>query len=324
MPEPTSIAEPSAAKDSYLGKSFTEFAARVNPAPEKTESNETKPEKDAEPGAAATSEKTKPEEKSKTAAEPGAAPKQEPSKEDKDKPTADERIAQLTRELKELKAAPAKTEPIKAEPAKEPPKRPNPFKWTGTPEEFDKAMDEYDAYQRQQAVADHQRQTAERATQTEVAGKLEQARKKYADADTKIFPTLEAIATAPIPNAVIAMVNSSEVMVDLLYTLGEPAKLKEFLHTARTDPGKAIREVVVLENLIREELAKGATKDDVKPEVKAEAEPPARPEPRAPEPAKDVAGRGTTPTDELDDAVRNNDYLRAKREQERRYFAASK
>lgn len=325
-------AEPSAAADSYLGDSFKQFDARVNP-PAKTE---TKPENDAEPGAAATSEKTKPEEKSKTAAEPGAAKPQEKDKKNeplpKDKPSADERIGRLTAEynaeIKRLEGEIAKLKPeAKPETVKEAPKRPNPFNWTGTQEEYDKAMDVYEAYVRQQATVDAQNLLRQQATQQELAVKLNDARARYQDADTRIFPTIKAIAEAPIANAVKAMINDSEVMVDLVYTLGGDGKLDQFLETAKTNPGKALREIFVIEGLVREELAKAAKKPGAKPEPKADEKDkktaPVKPEPRAPEPPDDLGGKATTPNDELDSAVRDGDYTRAKRVMESRYFRAS-
>jgi hypothetical protein len=328
------VAEPSTATKSYLGTGFDEFVTRVSP-PEKTDDKETKPEKSAEPGAADTSEKTKPEAQAKTAAEPGAARKQEP-KEEKDKPSAEERIAQLTAEKKDLEdklrktAAPksdAKPEVKAAAPRQEP--KQEDTNEDGSPKY--KTWDDWFAavrkYDRETAVLEFEATQQQQAMQRELQGKMEEGRTRYQNFDDTIKPASIAIAEANIPIEIKGFISQSPYMTDLLYVLGsDPKALTEFLETARTNPFAALRKTALMETEIANELEKSKAKPASKSEAKAESskEPPAKPEPRAPEPPKELGGKGTTPTDELDDAVRSDDYGRAKSEMSRRYFVASK
>lgn len=97
-----------------------------------------------------------------------------------------------------------------------------------------------------------------------------------------------------VPAVIKQMFNDSEVLPDLLYTLGTNAEdLNSFVAMAKNDPGKAIRKLVIMENLIREELAKPKVSRETESEdepksatpprgdggkfVKADAEPEAKP-----------------------------------------------
>lgn len=316
MPEDQVLTtETLAVDDSPREADFEKFAARSAPKPD-SESTETKPEQDAEPGAADTSEKTKPEEKSKTAAEPGAAKPQE-SKKSKDKPDADERIAQLTAEIKKLdaalKAKPAVTEE-KPEVKVEPPKRPNPFKWEGTPEEYETALDAWEVHQKKQAIAEFQQGQQQAAAVQQFVAKVEEARKRYPDFDAVADPVAATLLKAPLE--VKSWFQKSPYWGELVYVIGsKPEFLADFMNTAQTDVHAAMRKLAFLEIEVGNELEKAAK--TAKPE--AEKTPVT---PRAPKPPSEVGGRGTPPADELDTAVRSNDYRGAKAAMDREHFVS--
>lgn len=287
------------------------------------------PPKAAESAPADPPKEAKSEGKPKSAAEPEAAPKQEPNR----KPNAEERIAELISDRKRLEerlrklesqpaAKPETKEPVKAEP----PKRPNPFTFKGTPEELDKAMDEYEAARdeyRDQKFAE--KQQANVRTQQFIA-KVEDARARYGQEqfDATIESASKAIAEQAAPT-VKEYLQRSDLFADLLYVIGGTEKsLNDFLGSAKNDPITAIRKLAFMEIEIGKELSKGKSddkKDDAKPEPEKKAEAPAKPEPRAPKPPSEVGGRGTAPTDEAAEAARSGDYRKFEAEQDRRMQA---
>jgi len=111
------------------------------------------------------------------------------------------------------------------------------------------------------------------------------------------------------------MLNDSEVLPDLLYTLGsDPKELASFLNLAKTAPGKALRYIALTESLIREELESGTK----------ETKPPAKPITSAPKPPAEVGGRASTPGDQLEAAAKANDFRSFKAESNRRALAQLK
>lgn len=264
----------------------------------------------------ATATEPESEGKPKTAAESETAQKQEP-KERKpgEKISAQERISQQTARIKELEASLAEakksvTKPTpsddkaKVEEAPKAAKRPNPFTWAGTPEEFEAAQDAYEGRLQEIAAANALQQHSQRQQAQELQGKLDEARKRYADADTRILPVADRIENdQQIPLAVRQIIGESDVLPDLLYTLGADGKLDEFIQMAHTNPGKAIRMVAKLESLINEELSGKA-----KSEAASEEKPPVEPKPRAPKPPSEVGGRAAASEDGLVTAARANSF----------------
>ncbi len=290
----------------------------------------------AESAAASTSEKkTDPSEpKGKSAAESGAAKTQE--KTEKGKPTADERIGELTGEIKvlqkrleeALKAKPAERAAAELPKKVEPLKRPNPFTWTGTPEEYDKAMDEYDKQLRANAVAEsHQQSIAQQRNQA-INAKVTEARERYGAEkfDSVVEPTSQAIAKEAQP-IVKQWIQNSEMFADLLYVIGGDEKtMNYFLADAKANPTAAIRKLAFLEIEIGKELAKNKGKGkEAAPAGEAgkenNAEPSARPKPGAPKPPSVVGGRGTAPKDPLAAAAESGDFSSFEAEENRRKFA---
>jgi hypothetical protein len=284
------------------------------------------PPKKEESAASATPAKAaKPEEKH---AEPGAA-KQEPKP--KAKPSAEERISQLTAErkaaedratgleerLRKLESAAQPTPKVESKP-KEPPKRPNPFTWKGTQEEFDKAMDEYEQYRDAQVAERTRQQQSQLETQKAMNEMLTQAAAKHPDAKEKIIAAATEVMSDKTPLFVKAFVNDSEVLGELLYTLSDSTTLNNLLETAKTNPGKALRVLRDMELDVQKALSK--------PEVKAEAKPEEKtPEtkPRAPKPPSEVGGRGAATEDAATAAARDGNFGAFDAEQKRRHFRAN-
>ena len=284
------------------------------------------PPKQEEPAASAPPAKVaKPEDKS---AEPGAA-KQETKP--KAKPSAEERISQLTAERKaaedraneldrrvrelESKSAPAsKAEPAKA---KEPPKRPNPFTWTGTQEEFDKAMDAYEEHRDQQVAARTRQEQANQEAQKAMSEMVKQATVKHPDAKEKINAATTEVMSEKTPFFVKAFINDSEVLGELLYTLADKPTLDKLLETAKTSPGKALRVLRDMELGIQKALSEPEKKVEAKAEEKAPES-----KPRAPKPPSEVGGRGAATEDAGTAAARDGNFGAFDAEQWRKHAAS--
>lgn len=256
---------------------------------------------------------------------------------------AERRLTELLEDLKRAGLSPSELKTFKreaqrtAEAAKpteqtvkpaEPLKRPKveDFK---TFEEYDAARDKYYESLTQQTVekaiqTDRQRQ-AQEAGQREMRERLDKAKERYGDgADTRIIQTAKDIFSNENVNpAVKAVLNDSDVLVDVMYVMGSKAEeLAEFLEEARTAPGKAIRRAVLLERLVKEELAKSVKSAPVR-ETSEESEedeepPPAKKVTKAPAPPREARGSAATPPDEVAGAVAANDARRYFAEQNRR------
>lgn len=273
------------------------------------------PKKEESAASATPAKEAKPEGKPKTDAESGAA-KHEPKP--KAKPSAEERISELTAErkaaekraadleerLRKLESAAQPTPKVesKSEAKKEPPKRPNPFTWTGSQEEFDKAMDEYEVYRDQLAVARARQEQAQTEAQKNMSEMLKQTTEKHPDAAEKIkAATNDIMGKAPL--YLQQMVNDSEVLGELLYTLADQTTLNNLLETAKTNPGKAVRVLRDMELDIQKALSKPETKVEAKPEEKAPET-----KPRAPKPPTEVGGRGAAGEDAAQAAARDGNF----------------
>lgn len=186
---------------------------------------------------------------------------------------------------------------------------------------------------RQEIAADNQRRAQAEAAK-ELSSKIEEAKTRYPDYDqARITHAVDLMMDKAVPVAVQATLNASPVFVDLLYVLSEPKALVDFLQTAKTDPVAALRKIVLTEQLVQAELAKGKPggdkgKDTATPErgadgkfVSTEDKATAEPKPRAPKPPSEVGGRGTAPEDALRTAAEKNDFRSFEAEQNRRMKA---
>lgn len=326
MTDVNTVAEPSAANDFNVSDQNT-WSPEQREHWNKTGNIPEPPKKEADSASADAPKEAKSEGKPKSAAEPEAAPKQE----SKGKQTAEERIAELISDrkrleerLRKLESQPA-TKPEAVKEKAEPPKRPNPYTFKGTPEEFEKAMDDYEAAKEESQERRFVEKQLANARNQQFTAKVNEARQRYgAEAfDGTVEPTSKAIMEQAAPT-VKEYLQQSDLFADLLYVIGGNQKsLDDFLASAKSNPVAAIRKLAFLEIEIGNELSKGKAKseekDEPKPEKKAEA--PAKPEPRAPKPPSEVGGRGTAPTDELEEAARSGDFRKFEAEENRRMQA---
>jgi len=249
-----------------------------------------------------------------------------------DKVTAEERKAQLAAEIKalndEVKAlkaerersretAPKPSVETKPEPKAEAPKRPNPFNWKGTAEEYDEAMESYEKHMKQQAVVEFQRTQAEQAQAQSMQRQLEEIKAKYPDAEDRIKDTFESFAKVEFPGVIRSMLNDSECLPEVMYVLADEATRKNFIETAKTNPGKAIRALAQIEADVRAKQSVTAPKAETKSEPKA----PEEPKPRAPKPPSEVGGRATAAEDARRSAAESGDFRSFEAEENRRKFA---
>lgn len=253
-----------------------------------------------------------PKENAETSGDP-AAPK--PQEHTRRRPDAEARIKELAAESKRLRAEldalkapkPEPTKPVQQQAQYTRPKPTTEDKQDGKPkyttyDEFVEDLSDWKAEQRIVAQAREQEQKAQtKALQDELA----KARTRYENFDDVLTPTLNAIVSDnAVSPAVKAMLNDSEVLPDLIFTIGSDAKdLASFLQMAKTNPGKALRYIARVEGLIEEELSKGtiAAERDATGKFASKPEPaaPAKRGPEsAPEPPLEIGSRGAGPMDE--------------------------
>jgi hypothetical protein len=252
----------------------------------------------------------KPKTESAPTVEPGEAttPRQQETPTRPKPKTAEQRIAELESTIEKIRKG-ANLEGKKPEP--QPASDPKPVQATrpkptvdgkgsdgkpyATYEDFTEDLADWKAEQRE--VAGEQRRAVQ-AQQDALKAEVEKARGRYDNLDEVMFPTLKAITEAKVAPVISQMLNDSEVLPDLLYTIGSDSdELAAFVKMAQTSPGKAIRYLAVTENLIREELDKASRPTHEKGEdgkfVKEEPVAPAKRGPEsAPEPPIEIASRG--------------------------------
>lgn len=189
-------------------------------------------------------------------------------------------------------------------------------------------------------------QLAQEAAQRDLSSKVQEAKTRYPDFDQRVMPAVDSIMTdQQIPFAVKAVLNDSPDFVDLMYTLSEPAALKDLIATAKQNPAAAIRKIVLVEQLVQAELAKGKTakadgadktasgegaqrdasgkfvKAGESSDDKGKTDAASETKPRAPKPPSEVGGRGTATEDVLRSAAQKGDFRSFEAEQNRRMKA---
>lgn len=206
------------------------------------------------------------------------------------------------------------------------PKRPVPGEYK-TWEELEAAKDKYHedlaAYRAEKAVEDYRAELKQEGVKRELQAQLTKARERYGkDLGAEIAATSMSIfQDAQIPAAVKQMINDSPIFVDLVYTLGSKAEeMAEFVALAKSDPGKAIRKLVLMEHLVSEELSKGgggstagtppaagAAERDASGKFAA-AKPEIDKGSKAPPPPREVSGHSAPPGDASERAYKANDF----------------
>jgi len=250
------------------------------------------------------------------------------SQEKKGKKNAEERIAELVAENKILReererersrAQEPKPAPKVEAKAPEAPKRPNPYSWTGTQEEFDAAMDKYEEWRDAQSLRKAEQLLADREAGRKLQAQIEAVKQKYPDAEDKIKATMEAMVDVQLPGVIRSMLDDSEVLPDLIYVLSDETTRNNLIETSKTNPGKAIRVLAQMEADIQ-----AKAKAPVAEKKEAKEEPPAEPKPRAPKPPAEVGGRGTAPEDAAREAARTGDFRSFEAEMNRRMRAGAR
>jgi hypothetical protein len=285
-----------------------------------------KPEKQESAPAAPPAKEATSEPEGKTAAESETAPKQgKKERKPGEKLSAEERIAQLTAKVREMEERERSREaapkpPSTTEPAKQPetPKRPNLATWKGTVEEYEAAMDAWEDFRRKQVLQEFQQAEAAKAQSQKLQKELDDVKAKYPDAQEKINKTFESFAKVQFPGVIVAMLNDSEVLPELMYVLSDETTRSNFIEAAQKTPGKAVRALAQMEADIRAKQSSQRTEEPEKKEPKSSDEP----KPRAPKPPSEVGGRGAAGEDELRTAAKANDFRGFEAEMNRRKFAS--
>jgi hypothetical protein len=254
------------------------------------------------------------------------------TQESRRKPDVEARFKKLTDELKAVRteleeARRPKTTQAESSPAK--PAQPQNYQeWRKAfkPTEFVSKYAEQNpdaSYEDAQAAMadfladakDHFRSIEQRVTSEKQAleSKVGEARSRYENFDEIKSSFLSAVVsdkgTPLIPLHVLGIINDSDVLPDLLYTIGsDQAEMQKFVEMAKTNPNKAIRYVARVEDLIQQELSKGSSARNDKGQFVAdkviEAAPAKRGPESAPEPPIDIQNRGGV-VDGSDRALKN-------------------
>ena len=264
-----------------------------------------------------------------------------PQQEKKPRSNAESRLEEILSDLRtaglspsELKSFKREVKQEQAKAAPEPPAKP-PAPAVKKLEDYDSIeayledLADHKANQRLEAYRAEERQKAE---QKVIADKLAEAKTRYGDdAEARIRSTAKSVFNdEQIPMAVKALANDSPVLVDLMYVMGsDPNELDEFVALAKSNPGAAIRKLVLVEKLVQEELAKGGT-----PKASGNGDAPERDErgkflpakkvTSAPPPPRETSGRSSPPPDAVKRAIDDGDFLSYRAEQNRRDIAKRK
>lgn len=291
-----------------------------------------KPAEPADPAPAAAQEQTEESE----AEEAESASESETEEEAQEQPAkgAEKRIRQLLAKTKELERKLAERNQTHSDPspaANQPPqnyqdyrKGFKPSEWIAKYAEQNPTASYEDA---NAAMADHlfdvrkhfetieQRVNAEKQA---LDAKVSEAKERYTDFDEIkadfLSKTVGDKGTPLIPLPVLGIINDSDVLPDLLYTLAEnDVEFDEFIAMAKANPNKAIRYVARVEALIAEELAKPKETPVRGEDGKFTA--PVTKKTQAPKPPSPVGGGSARTFDVNDESLSPDEWARQRREQ---------
>jgi hypothetical protein len=333
MTEETVVAESSAAAAEPKFTQFDGWDEEGTPVVSKKEATP-KPE-EADSASADTSKETETEDAADSAAN---KTQEKHSKRDRG---AEARIRELTDRAKQLEKdleEARKPKETKAESSPAPKAEEKPATQTVTrpkPTQVDKGTDgkpKYASYEdyiedladwkAEQRIATQQREQQINQQRESMGKQIEEARGRYTDFDPVTKPLIQDLMKPEMPREVLAVINDSPVLADLLYTIGGTEATKaDFLEACRTNPGKALRVALLMEQEIVKELGKGKAAATQDAKGKAEAASDAH-KPRAPKPPAEVGGRGTPGEDALISAAKTGDFRSFEAEQTRRVLAS--
>jgi len=163
-----------------------------------------------------------------------------------------------------------------------------------------------------------QMQQSQEYANRQAAERIENARQRYGEeAEGSIVLAARSVfGDQNVHPAIKGIVNESPHIADLLYVMGSNSdELQQFIQTARSNPGEALRRVVMLEQFVKEELEKASNGHRANSTERDENGRfiPAKKE--APPPAREVSGRASPPPNEADAAFNRGDargYMNAK------------
>jgi hypothetical protein len=283
--------------------------------------------------ASADDSKETPDDAADSAAKNGQKNKRKPDVEERFKKlteTHKTEVESLRRELEELrkgketKADSSTAKPAVQKPDAPPPTRPKPALDAKGPDgkplyaSHDAYYEDLADWKVEQTLAKNQRAAEATAQLEKTAQSIKDAQAKYPDFKEKAAPLVNEISKGDCDPMAFSRLNRSPHLSDVLYTIGSNAEsAADFMAAMRTDPGKAIEVIVLMEHEIAKELGKG------KPAAKAgDAETTsARPKPRAPSPPPEVGGRGATGDDPALSAAKAGNFREFEAEQRRRMAA---
>ena len=191
---------------------------------------------------------------------------------------------------------------------------PDDKKADGTPKynTYEDYVEDLTDWKTEAKIAQREQQYAANQQRREMQTKVDAARERYENFDEVIQPATTAIlGDAQIPQSVKEMLNDSDVLPDLMFTLGSDDKaLSEFLRLAKQSPTKAARYIAELERGIAEELAPKETPRDQSGKFT-----PAKPKTSAPKPPSPVTGVSTGAFDVSDESLSNEEWMRQRNAQ---------
>lgn len=167
----------------------------------------------------------------------------------------------------------------------------------------------------EQQVAKYKAEQEQNQALNALKAKLDQARERYEDADSIIFPAAKTIHDAQIPMAVKEVFSQSEYFPDLCYVVGsDPEELAKFVSLAQSNPRAALAKVFEYERGIKEELAAKTTKTADETQEKA----PVKKQTQAPKPPSPVTGGSSRSFDVSDDSTSADEWARQRTQKLRR------
>jgi hypothetical protein len=271
--------------------------------------------------------------------DPENAPEPDPEEKQQEPPAkvspAQKRILQLLAEKKDLERKLAATAKQDAKPDSstvQPSQPTQPqnyqdyrkaFKPSQFIEEYAKANPDASYEDANAAMADHLYEVRkhfdkiEERVQTETKAlnaKVEEAKERYENfdeiKDTFLGKVLGDKGMPLIPLPVLAIINDSDVLADLIYTLGSDEKATaDFVKLAQSNPNQAIRHIARLEVGIQDELKSGTagkTESEKAPVVKKT---------QAPKPPEPVSGVSSRSFDVSDESLSPEDWMRKRNQQ---------
>lgn len=211
------------------------------------------------------------DERTSDSSAPEAEPQQEKPK-PRRKPDAEARIKALTDEIKALRGQMERGRPTQtqaesspARPQQQPGPRNKPTPEDKTPDgrpkysSYEDYVEDLADWKAEQRFAAHQREQQAQAQRQQLKSQLEEARERYPNYDAVAAPLIGELLKPEIPQEVFRLINDSPVLADLIYVIGGSDESRtNFLNAARSNPTKAQRVAIMIEQDIQAKLAKGS------------------------------------------------------------------